>query len=204
MRRPLGMTSSNAWIASTVLVLAIGVAGCGGSSSGSAEFASSATSAKKAVVIPFTSTAISSGKIPSRYTCDGANIAPPLEWGKTPPGTRELVLFALGVTSGESSHAPRSVEWAMAGLKPGLHGISAGELPTGAYLVQASDGKKRYSICPPKGQTKRYEFAVYAMPPAFGVGDAIDGVDLLRNLTEGQAPFRAPGQGRFFATYTRR
>ena len=32
------------------------------------------------------------GEIPRRFTCDGDNISPPLEWSGVPQGTRSLVL----------------------------------------------------------------------------------------------------------------
>ncbi|HQT26506.1 MAG TPA: YbhB/YbcL family Raf kinase inhibitor-like protein, partial [Burkholderiales bacterium] len=32
-------------------------------------------------------------QIPEKYTCDGANISPPLSWSGVPPGTKSLVLF---------------------------------------------------------------------------------------------------------------
>jgi Raf kinase inhibitor-like YbhB/YbcL family protein len=31
-------------------------------------------------------------EIPSRYTCEGANVSPPLEWSGAPPETRSFVL----------------------------------------------------------------------------------------------------------------
>lgn len=31
--------------------------------------------------------------IPRRYTCDGENLSPPLEWSGAPPGTRSFVLL---------------------------------------------------------------------------------------------------------------
>ena len=40
------------------------------------------------------SSAISDGSaIPRRYTCDGEDISPPLEWSDVPPGTRSFVLL---------------------------------------------------------------------------------------------------------------
>ena len=33
------------------------------------------------------------GTIPSKYTCEGENIAPPLEWNGAPENTRSLVLI---------------------------------------------------------------------------------------------------------------
>jgi Raf kinase inhibitor-like YbhB/YbcL family protein len=34
-------------------------------------------------------------EIPSRYTCEGANISPPLEWSGAPEGTRSFVLVMV-------------------------------------------------------------------------------------------------------------
>gem|GEM_PF-7032948 len=33
------------------------------------------------------------GEIPSKYTCDGENVSPPLEWSGVPEGARSLVLI---------------------------------------------------------------------------------------------------------------
>jgi len=34
-----------------------------------------------------------SGMIPGKYTCDGADVSPPLKWGSLPDGTKSLVLI---------------------------------------------------------------------------------------------------------------
>ena len=40
------------------------------------------------------SSAFSSGSaIPRRFTCDGENLSPPLDWRAVPPTTRSLVLL---------------------------------------------------------------------------------------------------------------
>jgi phosphatidylethanolamine-binding protein (PEBP) family uncharacterized protein len=95
----------------------------------------------------------------------------------------------------------------MAGVNPQLHGLAAGELPPGAVLLEASDGKRHYSICPAKGHRERYEFAVFAVPPAVRVGNAIGGTQLLRNLVDGPpggtAEDLSPASGGFFAAYKR-
>ncbi|UCG81877.1 MAG: YbhB/YbcL family Raf kinase inhibitor-like protein, partial [Desulfobacterales bacterium] len=33
------------------------------------------------------------GEIPLRYTCDGEDISPPLEWSGLPEGTKSVVLI---------------------------------------------------------------------------------------------------------------
>jgi phosphatidylethanolamine-binding protein (PEBP) family uncharacterized protein len=210
MRRPLEAISNAASISSVVLLLAITLAGCGssgadspGSSSASSKSSSSAVTAKAVTTIPLTSTAIKGAEIPALYTCDGRNIAPPLKWGAVPPATREVVLFALGVTPGGSRLGSSSVEWALGGVKAEVHELTAGELPTGAFLEEASDGKDHYSICPPKGQTKHYEFVVYAVPALVQVTTKINGAKLLQNLAEGPPQFQATAKGELSATYKR-
>ena len=184
------------------VALAGTLAGCGGTAA-----SGSAASAKAAARISLVSPAITGAEIPARYTCDGKNIAPPLRWGAVPPTVSELVLFALGVTPSQSGAASGSVEWVMAGVNPRLHEIAAGALPPGAVLLEASDGKRQYSICPPKGHTERYEFAVFAVPPVVRVGNAIGGPQLLKNLVNGPpggtAEDLSPGWGGFFASYRR-
>jgi phosphatidylethanolamine-binding protein (PEBP) family uncharacterized protein len=212
MRRPPAKISSAASISGAALLLALALGGCGGSSggataggSGSAgSIAKSAVKIPGGAVIPLTSSAIQNGELPARYTCDGANIAPPLKWGAVPSISGEVVLFALGVASSQSTPTSSSIEWAVAGLKPELHGIGAGELPSGAFLVAGSKGKRPYSICPPKGQTRHYRFVIYSMPPQVQVGKSIVGVKLLENLAEGPPEDRAPGKGELSVTYTRR
>jgi len=177
------------------------LAGCGGSRSAASTTAASAQRlAHKGVrTIALTSTGIHNGRLLARYTCDGSNISPPLRWGAVPAGIGEVVLFALGITP----HRAVTVEWAMAGLAPALHGVGAGQVPGNAFLVTASDGSKRYSICPPRGQTKRYRFAIYALPKGVIAGPKVSGPRMLRNLVEGPPRFLTPAYGFISATYTR-
>lgn len=202
-------SSSAAWSWSAVLLLALALAGCGGSSPASpasfgAKSTKSAATGKGGSIVSLTSSAITGTEIPARYTCDGENIAPPLKWGEVPSSSKEVVLFAIAVPPRGSRQSTGSVEWAMAGVKPTLHELSAGELPPGAFLEQASDGQRHYSICPPKGQTRRYAFILYAVPPLVRVSSHINGARLLRNLTEGIPQYLADAVGEFSASYTRR
>ena len=181
-------------VASACLALALALGGCGSSTAGG----------KAEVAIPLTSTAFEGGKLPARFTCDGANISPPLRWGSVPSASAEVVLFAIGKPASASTHVSSTIEWAMAGIKPGLHELKAGEVPHGAFLEQASDGKRQYSICPARGQTRFYAFAVYALPEKVKVTPKINGAALFHNLAEGPPKFRAPGSGAFTVTYTRK
>ena len=33
------------------------------------------------------------GLIPAKYTCDGADVSPPLQWNKVPEGTKSIALI---------------------------------------------------------------------------------------------------------------
>ena len=52
----------------------------------------------------------------------------------------------------------------MAGIDPGLSGISAGQLPAGAVVGLNGSGKATYGgICPPKGKPTSIEFVLWAL-----------------------------------------
>jgi len=51
-----------------------------------------------------------SGEIPAQYTCDGADISPPLSWSDLPPGTGSLVLVV------EDPDAPSGTFRALGGV----------------------------------------------------------------------------------------
>lgn len=114
------------------------------------------------------------GAIPARYTCDGANVSPPLKWSAIPAGTAELVLFVVGL-EGKAPGGGELISWAVAGLRPTLKGIPAGTLPTGAVVGRNSFGQTGYTLCPAKGSPlKHYLVVVYPLQrsllpkPGFG------------------------------------
>ena len=68
------------------------------------------------------------GDIPSRNTCDGQDVSPPLRFAELPSGTVELALLV------EDPDAPRGtfVHWVAWGLDPGKAELGEGEVPAGA------------------------------------------------------------------------
>jgi Raf kinase inhibitor-like YbhB/YbcL family protein len=94
--------------------------------------------------------------IPRRYTCDGAETAPPLRWSKPPAHTRSLALLM------EDPDAPGGtfVHWTVYGLAP-----TATAVPGNPKQGENSFGKRGYSgPCPPKGdKPHRYVFTLYAL-----------------------------------------
>jgi phosphatidylethanolamine-binding protein (PEBP) family uncharacterized protein len=183
-------------LAPLAAVALLALSGCAGSGS-------AAVTAKVAKIV-FKSSAIASATLPSRFTCDGADESPPLEWGEVPAGTRELALLAFGLKPSGGGHFGVSVEWAVAGLNPALHHVPAGKLPSGAHLGSRSDGKSRYSICPAKGESGLYQFTLYAVPASVTIPSEFTGLEVLSEIGAETAPYAAKARGSFEASYTRK
>jgi phosphatidylethanolamine-binding protein (PEBP) family uncharacterized protein len=106
--------------------------------------------------------------IAPRYTCDGADVSPPLRWSTPPSGTVELALF-ISDFEGTAPGGGELISWAVAGLQPTLTGIGAGRLPAGAIVGRNSFGRARYTVCPPKGSPlQHYVVALYALQHPLG------------------------------------
>jgi phosphatidylethanolamine-binding protein (PEBP) family uncharacterized protein len=176
-----------------VLLSALALTGCGGSS------------APKSFTIQFRSSALVHGALPALYTCDGRDISPPVEWGAVPSTTSELALFVLGLKPNrKTGRYAFSIEWAVAGINPALHKLAAGQLPPGAHIGHEVDGKlARYHVCPAKGKHVNYQFALYAVPAAVAIRAKFQGEAILSALANPLSQTRANAGGAFVASYTR-
>lgn len=159
-----------------------------------------------ATSILFKSSAIKGGYMPARYTCDGKDAPPPMEWGAVPPGTKELVLAVLGINpTGANGSYSISVEWVVAGLNPALHRLTGGHLPHGAHLGVTTHGNStRYLLCPAKGITKQYQFTLYAVPPNLTVPKGFTGIEILSLIGSSDAQDPSKAQGAFTVLYKRK
>jgi phosphatidylethanolamine-binding protein (PEBP) family uncharacterized protein len=106
-------------------------------------------------------TSVSVDPLPRRYTCDGADTSLPLRWRNLPRHVAELDLFVL---SAEPVRGHYVVAWALAGIPPGVHSLSAGRLPDGVVIGHNTTGRSRYSVCPPKGGKASYAVLLFAVP----------------------------------------
>lgn len=93
-------------------------------------------------------------------TCEGKNVSPAISWGKVPPGTAELAIFAVNV---QPVDGQLEFDWAVAGIDPSLTGLKAGEVPAGAVLGRNGSGGNGYSLCPNGEKPETYIFSVYAI-----------------------------------------
>jgi phosphatidylethanolamine-binding protein (PEBP) family uncharacterized protein len=140
---------------------------------------------------------VSTNQLPKRYTCDGANVPPPLRWSKVRAGMKELDLF---VVSALPINGKFVVAWAVAGLKPSLRGLTSGKLPAGTTVGKNSFGQARYSLCPPRGKKGEYAILLYALPHKVPVKPGFDAEALI----EGTLVHVAPSEGEKFISYQRK
>jgi Raf kinase inhibitor-like YbhB/YbcL family protein len=111
----------------------------------------------------FTSAFEDGGPIPPKYTCDGENVSPPLEWADVPDGAAALTLIV------DDPDAPRGlfVHWLLFDVPATEHGLTEGiglaDPDVGGGLQGRNGfGKLGYGgPCPPSG-THRYYFRLYA------------------------------------------
>lgn len=104
--------------------------------------------------------------IPVRYTCDGPDLSPPLEWTDPPAGTRAFVLIC------DDPDAPRGtwVHWVWYDIPPELRRAPEGVPPDPEPPIGGKQGIndfRRYGYggpCPPRGHgSHRYFFRLYAL-----------------------------------------
>lgn len=123
------------------------------------------------------------GAMPSRYTCDGENISPPLSWDEIPDGTRELALICDDIDApiGTITH------WVLYGIDPELNGLREGLAPeSGPSEVthgRRSFGKKDYmGPCPPGKKPHRYVFKLHALDSNLGLAPGVKKKDLIKAM----------------------
>jgi Raf kinase inhibitor-like YbhB/YbcL family protein len=97
--------------------------------------------------------------IPSRHSCEGEGVSPPMRWTNIPEGTRSLALLV------DDQDAPGGVftHWIGWRLDPGADGLGEGE-------AAPSEGRNDFGTsgyrgpCPPPGHGRhRYVFRLYAL-----------------------------------------
>jgi len=109
-----------------------------------------------------------SAAIPAVYTCDGANISPPLSWSGVPAGTRSLALIVDDPDAPDPAAPKRTwVHWVLYDLPPDSGGLqkheTAQSLPASAHQGVNDRKHDRYDgPCPPVGR-HRYFFKLYAL-----------------------------------------
>lgn len=99
------------------------------------------------------------GTIPQKYTCDGEDINPPVNFGEIPSEAKSLVLIV------DDPDAPVGVwsHWLVWNIAPTVTSIEENIVPEGAVAGKNDFGNNNYGgPCPPSG-THRYRFKLFAL-----------------------------------------
>jgi len=133
--------------------------------------------------------------IGAKYTCDGADVSPPLAIGITPAGTRSLALIM------DDPDAPVGtwVHWVAWNIPAQTKAIPENGLPADASQGRNGWNRNGYGgPCPPSG-THRYFFKLYALDTTLTLPPSATKADLERAM---QGHVLAAGQ--LMGTYKRR
>ncbi len=150
--------------------------------------------------IKITSPAFKNGEmIPKKYTCDGDEVSPPLEWTGIPAGTKSIALTS------DDPDAPAGtwVHWVIFNIPADVKGLTenvphAPTLDNGARQGVDDSGNNGYGgPCPPSG-AHRYYFKVYALDSMLDLKPGIRKKELLKAM-EGHIL----AQGKLMGTYKR-
>lgn len=112
-----------------------------------------------------TSSAFTEGSmVPAKYTCDGQDISPPLEWKNVPAGTKSFALVS------DDPDAPMGtwVHWVAYNIPSNITKLDEDVKPEKEFKNKMRQGSNSWpkigygGPCPPSG-THRYYFTLFAL-----------------------------------------
>jgi hypothetical protein len=119
-----------------------------------------------AMAFSLTSQAFKDGdRIPKQYTCDGADVSPPLSWQDAPAGTKSFALIM------DDPDAPIGVftHWVLYDLPADTRDLPEGVKKDASLAIGAKQGVNDFGQvgyggpCPPRGKPHRYFFTLRAL-----------------------------------------
>lgn len=101
--------------------------------------------------------------MPSKYTCDGENLNPPLQFSEVPANAQSLVMLM------DDPDVPKDLKpdgmwdhWVIYNMDPHTTEILENATPPGAVGLNSGNTQSYYGACPPDRQ-HRYFFKLYAL-----------------------------------------
>lgn len=154
--------------------------------------------------IDLTSAAFGEGSgIPSRYTCDGAGLSPPLRWSGVPASAKSLAL-----EMDDPDARGTWVHWVVYDIPVGVSELSEGVSPAtsdpGGDPMGATNGTNDFKRtgyggpCPPDGPAHRYFFELFALDAVLDLAPSATKSELL-----GAMDGKVIAQGSLMGTYKR-
>ena len=153
------------------------------------------------MTLSLSSTAFEEGEaVPTRFTCDGEDISPPLAWGEAPAGARAFVLIV------DDPDAPLGVftHWVLFNIPADRRALPEAvpaeeEVLGGAMQGKNGLGRIGYTgPCPPPGSPHHYRFNLYALDQPLAMAAGASRTQVLDAMQE-----HVLAQGRLTGTYQR-
>ncbi len=132
------------------------------------------------------------GQIPAKFTCDGDNVNPPLEFSDIPEDAKSLVLIM------DDPDAPVGlwVHWLLWNISPNTTKIAENTVPENATQGYTSFERNDYGgPCPPDSE-HRYFFRLYALNTTLDLDSSTEKKDLLEEI-EGHVLEKAEIYGKY-------
>jgi len=139
--------------------------------------------------------------IPSKHTCDGQDLSPPLKWSGAPQSTKSFAIIC------EDPDAPGGTwtHWVLYNLPGDVTELSEGTPRSASSVRGALQGNNDFGRagyggpCPPPGAAHHYAFKVFALDSS---------LDPIANVTKQQLEqamqSHIVGQGTLVGTYSRK
>jgi Raf kinase inhibitor-like YbhB/YbcL family protein len=112
------------------------------------------------------------GPMSDAYSCDGENRSPDLAWGDPPPGTQTFVLIMddPDAPGGAFTHLLLyDLLPEMRSIPPDVDPTVDGPYPAGSIGLNDTGNPSYAGPCPPRGETHRYVFTLYAVDSRTGL-----------------------------------
>lgn len=120
-----------------------------------------------------------------KFTCDGADVSPALQWTGVPTKTKSLVVIA----SDPDAPGGTFYHWVLYGLPPAVTRLGenvpkTSRLPDGARQGTNDFGRVGYGgPCPPKGPPHHYYFRVYALDSRLDLAPGMRASEVLSRIS---------------------
>ena len=132
--------------------------------------------------------------IPKRYTSDGENVSPALQWSKIPPETKQLALIC------HDPDAPLPLgftHWTLYNISPSVTEIAEGEGKKYTEGVNSAGSNGYTGPAPPSGHgVHHYYFWLYALNQSLDLAPGLSREQLLEAIADS-----VTAQARLVGTY---
>ncbi|SBT47106.1 YbhB/YbcL family Raf kinase inhibitor-like protein [Micromonospora narathiwatensis] len=120
--------------------------------------------------------------LPGRFSQEGGNVSPPLEWSQVPGSAEELILFVEDPDAGKTPF----LHWLVTGISPHSNGVAEGGVPLGGREWPNGFGTTGWGgPHPPQHEDPhRYFFRLYALERPLHLPDAPQVTDVREALTD--------------------